>query len=97
MTHSTLVIDGQFYGNNFIPYTASGEDFTLASNTATFDMSSASGAMQCLNVTVIGDSEYESDETATFTLSVTSIGQAGSSNIFTLTIMNDDAGKYTEG
>ena len=85
------------YCNNFIPYAASGEDFMLASNMATFDKSSVSGAMQCLDVTINGDSDYESDETVTFSLSVSSIGQAGSSNTFTLTITNDDTGKYTEG
>ena len=59
----------------------------------TFDVSSSSGDMQCLEIMVVGDSDYESDETVTFGLTVTRTGQAGSMNSATLTIMNDDEGK----
>ena len=60
----------------------------------TFDVSSSSEAMQCLEIMVVGDSDYESDETVMFGLTVTRTGQAGSTNSATLTIMNDDEGKY---
>ena len=79
--------------HNHLYVAGSGEDFTFATNTATFGVSSVTGDVQCLDVTVIGDSDYESDETVTFDLSATRTGQAGSANTFTLTITNDDAGE----
>ena len=60
----------------------------------TFGVSSSSGDMQCLEIMVVGDSDYEPDETVMFGLTVTRTGQAGSTNSATLTIMNDDEGKY---
>ena len=67
-----------------------GEDFSLESTMVTFTASSVSGSMQCLDVMVIGDSGFESDETATFDLSTTSFAELGTVNSVTLTIMNDD-------
>lgn len=52
--------------------------------------SSVTESQQCLDVMVIGDSEYESDETATFDLSTTSFAQLGTMNSITITIRNDD-------
>ena len=71
-------------------YTAAGEDFSLANNMVTFGVSSATGDMQCLQIMVVGDSDYESDETAIVGLTITGPGQAGSVNSATLMIMNDD-------
>ena len=77
--------------------TDSGEDFSLAGTTVTFVAeSSVSGNMQCLDVMVIGDSDYESDETATFDLSTTSFAQLGTMNSVTITIRNDDCKSSTQ-
>ena len=56
----------------------------------TFDTSSVSGDTQCVNVMVIGDENYEADETVMLYLNVTRTGQAGSVSSTTLTITNDD-------
>ena len=56
----------------------------------TFTASTVSGSMQCLDVMVIGDSDFESDETAIFDFSTTSFAELGTVNSVTLTIMNDD-------
>ena len=70
---------------------ASGEDFSLEGTMVTFVAeSSVSRSIQCVDVNVIGDSDHESDETATFHLSTTSFAQLGAVNSVTLTIRNDD-------
>ena len=56
----------------------------------TFDTSSVSGDTQCVNVMVIGDEDYEADETVMLYLNVTRTGQAGTASSATLTIANDD-------
>ena len=69
---------------------APGEDFSLDGSMVTFDVSSATNDERCLDVVVIGDSDYESDETAVFGVTVTMVGQAGATSSVTLTINNDD-------
>ena len=69
---------------------APGEDFSLVGSMVTFDVSSATNDERCLDVVVIGDFDYESDETAVLSVTVTMVGQAGATNSVTLTINNDD-------
>ena len=71
----------------------SGEDFSLEGTMVTFvaeSRLSVSGSTQCVDIMVIGDSDYESDETAIFQLFITSFAQLGAVNSVTLTIRNDD-------
>ena len=66
-----IVTIGAFHGVNYIPATA-GSDYVSESMKLTFPAGSSHGTMQCLNVSIVRDSDaLEGDETFTTTLTTT--------------------------
>ena len=56
-----------------------------------FQARSASGDMQCVNVTIVDDPEVEEDETFLVGISTTGLATTIDPNTTIVTILNDDA------
>ena len=67
-----------------------GSDYLSVSTDVVFSAGTSNGGMQCINVTIIDDSEIEGDETFTVTLTTSSPAVTLGNAVTTITITDND-------
>ena len=78
--------------NSFLGSAVAGSDYTVASSTLTFPATtSTDDPMQCVNISITDDDEFEGNETFTVTLTTTN-PQVTVGNTETAIIITDNEG-----